>query len=176
MKELIPVEIIERKIYIIRGHKVMLDRDLAEMYVVETRVLNQAVRRNIDRFPDDFMFSLSREEIMRISQIVISSGQSEKAPLKFSKNVLVFTEQGVAMLSGVLNSKRAVQVNIAIMRVFVKLREMIASNKDLAKKLDALENKYDSQFKIVFDAIRQLMAPPVTKKKPIGFRPRGKED
>ena len=168
MKELIPVEIIERKIYLIRGHKIMLDRDLAEMYGVETRVLNQAVRRNIDRFPEDFMFSLTRDEIMNLSQIVISSR------IKHAPNVFVFTEQGVAMLSSVLNSKRAVQVNIAIIRVFVKLREMIASNKDLAKKLNDLEKKYDSQFKVVFDAIRQLMTPPVTKKNPIGFRPRGK--
>jgi hypothetical protein len=107
MEELIPVEIIEKKIHLIRGHKVMLDRDLAELYEVETRVLNQAVRRNIERFPEDFMFSLGREEIMRISQTVISSSHSEKAPLKFSKNVLVFTEQGVAMISGILNSGRA---------------------------------------------------------------------
>lgn len=169
MKEVIPVEVIERKIYLIRGHKVMIDRDLAELYDVETRVLNQAVRRNIDRFPEDFMFALSREEIMRISQIVISSGQSENESLKFSKNVMVFTEQGVAMLSGVLHSTRAVQVNIAIMRTFVKLREMLTSNMELARKLASLEKKYDSQFKMVFDAIRQLMAPPEAKKKKIGF-------
>jgi len=134
--ELIPIEIIENKIYLIRGHKVMLDRDLAELYGVETRVLNQAVRRNIERFPEDFMFSLSREEVMRISQIVISSGHSKKAPLKFSKNVLVFTEQGVAMLSTALNSARAIQVNIAIMRTFVKLREMLLTHKDLQRKIE----------------------------------------
>jgi len=169
MKGLVPIEIIERKIYLIRGHKVMIDRDLAEMYCVETRVLNQAVRRNIDRFPDDFMFPLTRDEIMNLSQIVISSR------IKHAPNVFVFTEQGVAMLSSVLNSERAVQVNIAIMRAFVKLRELIATHKDLARKLSDIEKKYDAQFKVVFDAIRQLMTPPDTKKKPIGFRHSGKE-
>jgi hypothetical protein len=168
MKELIPVEIIEKKIYLIRGHKVMLDRDLAELYGVETRVLNQAVRRNIDRFPEDFMFALTREEIMNLSQIVISSR------IKHAPNVFVFAEQGVAMLSGVLNSERAIQVNIAIMRTFVKLREMLSSNKELAHKLTLLENrieKHDGEIKAIFNAIRQLMVPPETKsKKPIGFR------
>jgi hypothetical protein len=168
MKELIPVEIIEKKIYLIRGHKVMLDRDLAELYGVETRVLNQAVRRNLDRFPEDFMFALTREEIMNLSQIVISSR------IKHAPNVFVFAEQGVAMLSGVLNSERAIQVNIAIMRTFVKLREMLSSNKELAHKLTLLENrieKHDGEIKAIFNAIRQLMVPPETKsKKPIGFR------
>lgn len=166
MKELIPVEVIERKIYLIRGHKVMIDRELAELYGVETRILNQAVRRNLKRFPSDFMFSLTREEIMNLSQIVISSS------IKHAPNVFVFTEQGVAMLSSVLNSERAVQVNIAIMRAFVTLREMIASHKDLAKRLDDLEKKYDAQFKVVFDAIRQLMTPPEPKKRRIGFEVR----
>ena len=168
MKELIPVEIIEKKIYLIRGHKVMLDRDLAELYGVETRVLNQAVRRNLDRFPEDFMFALTREEIMNLSQIVISSR------IKHAPNVFVFAEQGVAMLSGVLNSERAIQVNIAIMRTFVKLREMLSSNKELAHKLTLLENrieKHDGEIKAIFNAIRQLMVPPETRsKKPIGFR------
>ena len=168
MKELIPVEIIEKKIYLIRGHKVMLDRDLAELYGVETRVLNQALRRNLDRFPEDFMFALTREEIMNLSQIVISSR------IKHAPNVFVFAEQGVAMLSGVLNSERAIQVNIAIMRTFVKLREMLSSNKELAHKLTLLENrieKHDGEIKAIFNAIRQLMVPPETKsKKPIGFR------
>ena len=168
MKELIPVEIIEKKIYLIRGHKVMLDRDLAELYGVETRVLNQAVRRNLDRFPEDFMFALTREEIMNLSQIVISSR------IKHAPNVFVFAEQGVAMLSGVLNSERAIQVNIAIMRTFVKLREMLSSNKELAHKLMMLENrieKHDGEIKAIFNAIRRLMVPPETKsKKPIGFR------
>ena len=166
MKELIPVELIERKIYLIRGHKVMLDRDLAELYGVETRVLNQAVRRNSDRFPEDFMFTLTRDEIMNLSQIVISSR------IKHAPNVFVFTEQGVAMLSGILNSGRAIQVNIAIMRAFVKLREMLSSNKELAHKLTLLENrieKHDGEIKAIFGAIRQLMTPAVGKKGKIGF-------
>lgn len=168
MKSLIPVEFIEKKILLIRGQKVMLDSDLAELYGVETRVLNQAVRRNIQRFPEDFMFELSAEENDSLrSQFVIlkkSRGQHRKY-LPYA-----FTEQGVAMLSSVLNSNRAIEVNILIMRAFVKLREMISSHKDLAKKLEDLEKKYDSQFKLVFDAIRQLMAPPEPKKKrPIGF-------
>ena len=168
---LIPVERIEQSILLVRGQKVMLDRDLARLYGVETRVLNQAVRRNIDRFPEDFMFPLTREEIMRISQIVISSDHPEGKTLKFSKNVMAFTEHGVAMLSSVLNSPRAVQVNIQIMRTFAKLREIISHHKDLARRLDELEKKYDAQFKVVFDAIRQLMAPPEPKtpKKRIGF-------
>ena len=170
-RSLIPVERIERSILLIRGQKVMLDRDLAQLYGVETRALNQSVRRNIDRFPEDFMFRLTREEIMRISQFVISSAHPGVKTLKFSKNVMAFTEHGVAMLSSVLNSPRAVQVNIQIMRTFAKLREIISLNKDLARRLDELEKKYDVQFKIVFDAIRQLMAPPEpeTPKKRIGF-------
>jgi hypothetical protein len=168
MKDIIPVEMIEKKIYLIRGQKVMLDRDLAELYGVETRVLNQAVRRNADRFPDDFMFALNREEIQSISQIVISSS-GRKDTLKFSKNVLVFTEQGVAMLSSVLNSKRAVQANIAIMRTFVKLRELMSSHKDLARKLEELEKKYDGQFQSVFEAIRFLIEVDEQPKRKIGF-------
>lgn len=169
MEAIIPMEIIERKIYLIRGQKVMLDRDLAELYGVETRVLNQAVRRNIDRFPDDFMFSLTRDEIRRISQFVISSKDSGIETLKFSKSVMAFTEQGVAMLSSVLNSKRAIQVNIQIMRAFVKLREMLYSHRELAKRLEELERKYDAQFKVFFDAIRKLMIPPEKPKRKIGF-------
>jgi len=166
---LIPVERIERSILLIRGQKVMLDRDLARLYGVETRVLNQAIRRNIDRFPRDFMFRLTREEIMRISQFVISSVHPGVKTLKFSKSVMAFTEHGVAMLSSVLNSPRAVQVNIQIMRTFAKLREIISQHKDLSRRLDELEKKYDTQFKVVFDAIRELMKPPETKKRPIGF-------
>ena len=161
--DIISIEAIERKIYFIRKQKVMLDRDLANLYGVETRVLNQAVRRNIQRFPKDFMISLTREEIMDISQIVTSSG------IKHAPNVFVFTEQGVAMLSGVLNSERAIQVNIAIMRAFVKLREMIASHKDLARRLNDLEKKYDQQLRIVFDAIRELMTPTTKPRRKIGF-------
>jgi hypothetical protein len=147
---------IERNIYLIRGLKVMLDRDLAALYGVETRVLNQAVRRNMERFPKDFLFSLTRKEVMRISQFVISSD------MKFSKHVFVFTEQGVAMLSSVLNSPRAVQVNIEIMRAFVRLREVLATNRELSQRLAELERKFgthDEQIQAIFEAIRQLMAP-----------------
>jgi len=161
---IIPVEIVEKRIYLLRGKKVMLDRDLAELYGVETRVLNQAVRRNSKRFPDDFMFILTREEIMRLSQIVITSS------FKFSPNVQAFTEQGIAMLSGILNSDRAVQVNIQIMRTFIRLREMLMSNKELKEKIEAMEKKYDHQFRIVFDAIKQLIDPePKVKKKRYGL-------
>lgn len=155
MKNLIPQEVVEQKIFMIRGHKVMLDKDLAELYGVKTRVLNQAVKRNIKRFPGDFRFNLSREEIGRISQIVTS--------LKFYKSVSVFTEQGVAMLSSVLKSERAIQVNIAIMRAFVKLRQIISTHKELAHKLSELERKiekHDADIQAIFEAIRQLMAPP----------------
>jgi len=160
---MIRLESIEKKIYLVRGQKVMLDRDLAELYGVETRALNQAVRRNSDRFPDDFMFSLTREEIRNLSQIVIGS------KMKHSPSALVFTEQGVAMLSSVLRSKRAVQVNIAIMRTFVKLREMMATHKDLARKLEALEKKYDGQFQVVFEAIRQIIEVEQRPNRKIGF-------
>jgi len=155
---------IESSILMIRGQKVMIDRDLAALYGVETRVLNQAVRRNIRRFPLDFMFELTRDEIMRISQFVISSPD-----LKFSKKVHVFTEQGVAMLSSVLNSERAIQVNILIMRTFVRLRRILSTHADLSRKLEELERKYDRQFAVVFDAIRQLMEPPKQPSKKIGF-------
>ena len=166
MEIMVQQEVIERKIYIIRGHKVMLSADLAELYEVEPRVLVQAVKRNIDRFPSDFMFQLNEIEFENLkSQIVTSSwGGMRRA------NPYAFTEQGVAMLSSVLHSKRAIQVNIATMRAFVKLREMLTAHKDLARKLDKMEKKNDAQFKVVFDAIRQLMEPPVPKKKgKIGF-------
>lgn len=173
MKEIILVEMIERKIYLIRGHKVMFDRDLAELYEVPTRRLNEQVKRNISRFPSDFMFQLSHEEYENLrSQFAISSsGHGGRRYIPY-----VFTEQGVSMLSSVLNSERAVQVNIAIMRTFVKLRELLSTNKDLARKLSDLENKYDAQFKVVFDAIRQLMTPQVPKKGQIGFRPPSKKE
>ncbi len=165
---IVPVERIERHILLIRGHKVMLDSDLAELYGVEVRTLNQAVKRNIERFPEDFMFQLTADEEERLrSQIVIlktGRGGHRKYP------PYAFTEQGVAMLSSVLNSPRAVQVNIEIMRTFVLLRQMLASNEGLARKLAALEKKYDAQFKAVFDAIRQLMAPQQPpKRRQIGF-------
>ena len=161
---LVPSERIEQAIYLIRGLKVMLDRDLAALYQVETRVLNQAVTRNLRRFPDDFMFELTREEITRISQTVTSS-----ADLKFSKRVRAFTEQGVAMLSSVLRSERAMDVNITIMRTFVKLRQMLETHVKLARKLAKLENKYDKQFRVVFEVLNELMTPPEPKQKEIGF-------
>jgi hypothetical protein len=159
---------VEQRIFLIRGQKVMLDADLAELYGVETRALKQAVRRNPDRFPADFMFELSPVEVETlVSQTVIPTrGKLGGA------TPMAFTEQGVAMLSSVLRSQRAVQVNIAIMRAFVRLREMLMSNADLARKLLALENKYDAQFRVVFDAIRELMeGPPPPPKPRIGFKP-----
>lgn len=166
MEAIVPAEIIETKIYLIRGHKVMLDSDLAELYGVEVKQLKRQVRRNINRFPEDFMFQLQKEEH--------ESLRSHFGTLKRGEHVkyfpYVFTEQGVAMLSSVLNSERAVQVNIAIMRTFVKIREMLSTHKDLARKLANMEKKYDSQFKMVFDAIRQLMTPIEPKKRKIGFR------
>ena len=162
---IIPTERIEQSILSIRGHKVILDKDLAILYDVGTRDLNKAVTRNLDRFPADFMFQLTPAEFKNLkSQFGTSSwGGTRKMPR-------AFTEQGVAMLSSVLRSKRAIQVNIAIMRAFVRLKEMIATHKGLAHKLEELEKKYDKQFAVVFDAIRQLMAPPKNKRKPIGFR------
>ena len=164
---LIPRERIERAILLIRSQKVMLDRDLAELYGIETRVLNQAVQRNIERFPDDFMFQLNKEEFQNWkSQFVIS--KSERMGLRYAP--YAFTEQGVAMLSSVLRSPQAVKVNIAIMRAFVKLREILVSNAELSKRMDELEAKFDQQFKIVFDAIRQLMTPPpASQHQKIGF-------
>lgn len=165
MEAIVPIEMIENKIYLIRGQKVMLDRDLAELYGTEVKQLKRQVRRNLDRFPTDFMFELSKEEYesLRCHFGTLKRGSHSKY-LPYA-----FTEQGVAMLSSILNSKRAVQVNIAIMRAFVKLREMISSNKDLARRLDEFEKKYDAQFKVVFDALRQLMTPPEPGKKKIGF-------
>lgn len=166
-QNLIPARRIESAILTVRGQRVLLDRDLAALYGVETRVLNQAVRRNRARFPSDFMHELTRTEILRMSQIVISPGGMGE--LKYSKSVFAFTEQGVAMLSSVLNSPRAVQVNIEIMRAFVRLREILAANANLSGKLAALEEKYDGQFKVVFTAIRSLMVEKKKPKREIGF-------
>ncbi len=167
MSTLIPRERIEQTILLIRGHNVMLDSDLAQLYGVTVGRLNEAVKRNGDRFPSDFMFQLTRAELEHLkSQIAISSskwGGRRHAPY-------VFTEQGVAMLSSVLRSKRAIEVNIAVMRTFVRLREMISSNKVLARRLTDLEKKYDGQFRVVFEAIRELMAEPPTKSRRIGFK------
>jgi hypothetical protein len=159
------VQGVESKIYSIRGQRVMLSHDLAELYGIETRVLMQAVRRNLDRFPADFQFSLTSQELTTlISQSVTSSwGGTRKAPM-------AFTEQGVAMLSGVLRSPEAIAVNIQIMRTFVKLRGILAEHADLKLQLASLERKYDGHFKIVFDAIKELMTPlEPPKKKRIGF-------
>jgi hypothetical protein len=163
---LIPAERIERAILLVRGHKIMLDSDLALLYGVETRRLVEAVKRNIQRFPDDFMFQLNQEEFDNLrSQFATSSSWGGRRYAPYA-----FTEQGVAMLSSVLRSPRAVAVNVEIMRAFVRLRGMLGSHADLARKLDTLERKYDAQFKVVFDAIRQLMAPPAAPpRKPVGF-------
>lgn len=165
-ESLIPKERITQSILVIRGQKVLLDAHLAELYGVETRVLNQSVRRNADRFPADFMFRLSREEVDRLrSQIVISNSRGGRR-----WRPSAFTEQGVAMLSSVLRSPRAVAVNVEIMRAFVELRRVIESTAGLSRKLDALERKYDGQFQSVFEAIRQLMAPPDRPRRRIGFK------
>jgi len=163
---------IEGKIFFIRGKKVMIDRSLSRLYGVETRTLNQAVRRNIKRFPNDFMFQLNREETeIWMSQIVISN----KEKMGIRKSPLVFTEQGVAMLSSVLNSEKAIQVNIQIMRTFTKIREMVATNKELREKMEKLEKKYDKRFKIVFDVIKRLLPDKEeNSKRKIGFVARNK--
>ncbi len=165
------VERVTRSILLVRGEKVLLDEHLAGLYGVDVKALNQAVKRNLERFPADFMFQLTRAEWQNLkSQIVTSSleshGGRRAAPF-------AFTEQGVAMLSSVLRSGQAVKVNIEIMRAFVRLRELLATHQDLARKLKKLEQKYDAQFRAVFDAIRQLMVPAIPPKKPIGFRKGG---
>ena len=175
MSNVVAVEVVATKILEIRGKKVMFDRDLAKLYGVATRNLNKAVKRNMERFPEDFMYQLTNEEVTNLKfQFGTSSwGGTRKLPY-------VFTEQGVAMLSGVLHSKRAVQVNIAIMRAFVRLREILLTHKDLAAKIEALELKYknhdmklseyDAHIAAIFEAIKQLMAPPLVPEKPkIGF-------
>lgn len=162
----VPVERIEKAIYLIRGEQVMRDRDLAGLYEIPTKVLKQAVRRNSDRFPHDFMFALNKTEFEAWRSQFVTSKADRKG---LRHPPMAFTEQGVAMLSSVLNSARAVQVNIAIIRTFVHLRRLLASNAKLAKKLEGLERKYDHQFKVVFDAIRQLMKPSEPKRKQIGF-------
>jgi len=165
--DLVPMEAITTKIHLIREQKVLLDRDLAELYDVETRALTQAVRRNIHRFPIDFMFTLEEREVnLLMSQSVISKtlgrGGTRKPPM-------VFTEQGVAMLSSVLKSERAIEVNISIMRAFVQMRQMLATHADLKRKIEEMESKYDEQFQIVFEAIRQLLVEDEQPKKKIGF-------
>jgi len=164
-KDLIPQEIIENKIFILRGKKVMIDWDLARLYEVETKRLNEQVKRNLRRFPPDFMFQLAEKEK---NELVAKSDRFKS--LKHSSAMpFAFTENGVAMLSSVLNSERAVDVNIQIMRTFNRLKDLIASHKELAARLDELEKKYDGQFKIVFAAIRALVAVPARPNKQIGF-------
>jgi len=162
---IIPTEAIVNKIIVLRGERVIFDRNLAEMYCVETRVLKQAVRRNIDRFPNDFMFELNKEEqdSLRSQFVTLKRGQHSKYP------PFAFTEQGVAMLSSVLNSDRAIRVNIAIMRTFTHLRKMLVTHKDLKRKIEAMEKKYDEQFRIVFEAITQLIEEDEKPKKKIGY-------
>jgi hypothetical protein len=162
----LPQEGIINRIYLLRGEKVMLSTDLAKLYQVAPKILVQAVKRNSHRFPEDFMFQLSSEEFLHLkSQIVTSSWGGLRRATPYA-----FTEQGVAMLSSVLHSKRAVQVNIEIMRAFVRLRMMLATHEGLARQLADLEKKYDAQFKVVFDAIRELMKPPEPSRRQIGFR------
>ena len=160
--------LIEGAILLIRGHRVILDEDLAELYGVSVKRLNEQVRRNIERFPADFMLQIEPGELGSLRSQIATLKKSRGEHRKYSP--LAFTEQGVAMLSSVLRSPRAVQVNIEIMRAFVKLRRLLETNADLARKLDALELKYDGQFRIVFEAIRELMAPPAKPRKQIGFR------
>jgi hypothetical protein len=170
-----PHELIEQSILLIRGQKVMIDRDLANLYGVPTKVLNQAVRRNPSRFPEDFMFQLTFEEANALQSRLTPASRSQIVTLKQSRGQnlkyqpYAFTEHGILMLSSVLKSDRAVDVNIEIMRAFVRLRELLASNVELANRLDKLESEYDGHFKIVFQALRQLMVPAAPKRKQIGF-------
>jgi hypothetical protein len=163
----VDIEGIIRRIHVIRGHRVLLDSELACLYQVETKALTRAVRRNTDRFPADFMFQLTLEETTSLRSQIGSLNAGRGRHRKYAP--YVFTEQGVAMLSSVLNSKRAIQLNIEIMRAFIRLRHLVAAHKDLANKLLALEDKYDRQFKVVFDAIRGLMREPDSKRRGIGF-------
>lgn len=168
--QIIPVQLIERRIYFVRGQKIILDADLAELYGVTTGNLNKAVKRNLRRFPADFMFKLTADETKSLLfQIGRPKGRGGRQTLPHA-----FTEQGVAMLSTVLSSDQAIDVNIAIMRAFVHLREMVATHKDLALKLEEMEKKYDSQFQAVFTAIRELMSEPEPEPKQVGFLPEGK--
>lgn len=176
MNKLMPMERIERRIYLIRGQKVMLDRDLAELYGVPTKVLNQSVKRNNQRFPGDFMFSLTRQEILRMSQIVTSYDNQEMLRLKYYKNINVFTENGVAMLSSVLRTERAILVNVQIMRAFTRLRQIIATHGNLGLKLDLLKEKFgkrldkhDREIALIFDAIRKMLTIEEKPKDKIGF-------
>ena len=166
MKNLISSEVVENKIYLIRTQKVMLDRDLAILYNIETKNLNKAVNRNLDRFPKDFMFQLDKNEFKNLKFQFGTSrwGGTRKLPY-------VFTEHGILMLSSVLNSKRAVEVNIQIMRTFIKLRQILTTHKEILRKIENMEKRYDDKFKVVFDTIRKMMYPPEKPRKQIGFKP-----
>ncbi|MCX6633964.1 MAG: ORF6N domain-containing protein [Acidobacteria bacterium] len=167
----VPIELIERRIYLIRGHKVMLDSDLADLYQAPTRAFNQAVKRNLDRFPDDFMFQLTKEEASLLRSQSVTSSWGGRRYLPYA-----FTQEGVAMLSSVLSSPRAIKVNIAIMRVFVRLRQLADTHRDLAQKIAAMEKKYDTQFRVVFEAIKKLLdPPPAPAKRRIGFAARDEQ-
>ena len=167
--ELVPLDRVGRAILVVRGRRVLLDEDLADLYGVPAKQLNQAVKRNRTRFPEDFMFQLTAPEVASLrSQTVTLETPGRGQHRKYRP--FAFTEQGVAMLSSVLRSERAVQVNIEIMRAFVRLREMLSADADLARRLDALEKRHDAQFRVVFDAIRELMTPPARTGRRIGFR------
>jgi hypothetical protein len=172
-ESLIPVELIERRIYLIRGQKVMLDTDLAELYQVQTFRLNEQVKRNRNRFPQDFMFQLTKEEAKSLTSQFARSKQGRGGRRTFP---FAFTEQGVAMLSSVLKSDRAIQVNIVIMRAFVRLRELLSTHKSVLQRLDELERKYqghEARIEVVFEAIRKLIEAPARAKRRIGFSPSG---
>jgi hypothetical protein len=169
---LVPMERIERAIIVVRSEKVMLDSELAEIYGVETKRLNEQVQRNLNRFPKDFMFQLTLAEYANLrSQIATSSSYGGRRYLPYA-----FTEHGALMLANVLNSERAAHTSVMVVRAFVKLRQMLATNAVLSRKLDAMEKKYDAQFKVVFDAIRQLMSPPAKPKREIGFHVKYDDD
>lgn len=165
----IPLEHIEKAIFLIRGEKAIIDSNLATLYGVSTARLNQQVKRNIDRFPDDFMFRLTQAEF---NSLILQNATSKKARGGRRKLPYAFTEHGAIMAANVLSSKRAVEASVQVVRAFIKLRQMLTSNAELARKLNELEQRYDHQFKIVFDTLRELMSPPPAKIKPIGFRPK----
>ena len=168
MSDVIPIESIANRIYLVRGAKVMLDSDLAELYDVPTRRLNEQVKRNLNRFPEDFMFQLTREEYQNLrSQFATSSDDSSHGGRRYAP--LVFTEHGALMAASVLKSKRAVEVSIYVVRAFVQLRQMLATHKDLKKKIEKMESKYDEQFQVVFEAIRHLLEEDEKPKRKIGF-------
>ncbi|MBW2030517.1 MAG: ORF6N domain-containing protein [Deltaproteobacteria bacterium] len=173
MPSIVPIERITGKIYLIRGTRVMLDRDLAELYGVKTKALKQAVRRNIKRFPEDFMFELTKEEFADWRSQFVTSNR-DRMGLRYPP--MVFTEQGVAMLSSVLNSDRAIEVNIAIMRAFMRLRQMLSTHEELKRKIEDMEAKYDSQFRVVFEAIKQLIETEDKPRRKIGFQVKNKKD